>query len=86
MKKTILPPLFAAVASVFVTVYLFDVVATMGRYTDAGAAVSAIRSALYHAACGRGSPAPSDHRNAAPPVARIGIAHAYAVNPQETSA
>ena len=51
MKKAVLPRLFAAIASVVVTLVLFDQVATMGQYADPQTAASAaLRPAAYHVA------------------------------------
>ncbi len=51
MKKAVLPRLFAAVASVVVTLVLFDQVARMGQYADPQtAATAAVQPAAYHVA------------------------------------
>ena len=55
MKQTVQPRLFAAVASVVITLVLFDQVATMGQSDQPpGAASAAAQPAAYHvAAAGR---------------------------------
>jgi hypothetical protein len=51
MKNALLPRLFAAVASVVVTLVLFDLVATMGQYADPQTVASAaLRPAAYRVA------------------------------------
>jgi hypothetical protein len=48
MKNALLNRLYAAVASVVVTLFLFDQVATMGQYADPQTAASAaLRPAPY---------------------------------------